>query len=127
MNLIGVCTSRKNGIKVILELLKSPNHEWSKSDEVLSVLKPILVRLCARYLLQEKKRGKALDAVANFHLQNGVMVESLNWMADRSEKGLSQSSSIMVNYIYRLDKLKKMHSRISARATLVLHRIFGDL
>ncbi|XP_056687350.1 uncharacterized protein [Spinacia oleracea] len=103
---LGVSTSRKNGIEVILELLKSPNHEWSKSDEVLSVLKPILLRLCARYLLQEKKRGKALDAVANFHLQNGAMVESLNWMADRSEKGLSQSSGIMVNYIYRLDNIE---------------------
>lgn len=26
-----------------------------------------------RYLLQEKKRGKALDSVANFHLQNGAV------------------------------------------------------
>ncbi|KAK6133279.1 hypothetical protein DH2020_032942 [Rehmannia glutinosa] len=27
----------------------------------------------AEYLLQEKKRGKALDSVGNFHLQNGAM------------------------------------------------------
>jgi Malonyl-CoA decarboxylase C-terminal domain len=26
-----------------------------------------------RYLLKEKKRGKTLDAVANFHLQNGAV------------------------------------------------------
>lgn len=104
---LGESSSGKNGVEVILKLLKSPNHEWSKSDRVLSVLKPILMRLCARYLLQEKKRGKALDAVANFHLQNGAMVERLNWMADRSEKGLSQSGGIMVNYIYRLDKIEE--------------------
>jgi malonyl-CoA decarboxylase len=54
-----------------------------------------------RYLLQEKKRGKALDSVANFHLQNGAMVERINWMADRSEKGIRQSGGIMVNYVYR--------------------------
>ncbi|XP_062093915.1 uncharacterized protein LOC133799944 [Humulus lupulus] len=29
-----------------------------------------------RYLLQEKKRGKALDSVANFHLQNGEVYMS---------------------------------------------------
>lgn len=27
----------------------------------------------ARYLMKEKKRGKALDSVANFHLQNGAV------------------------------------------------------
>ncbi|BBH00705.1 malonyl-CoA decarboxylase family protein [Prunus dulcis] len=64
------------------------------------------------YLLQEKKRGKALDSVANFHLQNGAvrhltqMVERINWMADRSEKGLNQSGGIMVNYVYRLGKIE---------------------
>jgi hypothetical protein len=34
-------------------------------------LKPILLRLCARYVLQERRRGLALDPVANFHLRNG--------------------------------------------------------
>lgn len=29
-----------------------------------------------RYLLQEKKRGKALDSVGNFHLQNGAVCYS---------------------------------------------------
>lgn len=29
------------------------------------------------------------------------MIERLNWMADRSVKGLLQSGGIMVNYIYR--------------------------
>jgi len=29
------------------------------------------------------------------------MVERINWMADRSEKGLRQSGGLMVNYVYR--------------------------
>lgn len=33
----------------------------------------MLVFFGFRYLLQEKKRGKALDSVANFHLQNGAV------------------------------------------------------
>ncbi|KAJ6397179.1 hypothetical protein OIU77_022093 [Salix suchowensis] len=97
----------KNGMEVMLNLLTSKNYEWTSSAELLSALKPPLMRLCARYLLQEKKRGKALDSVANFHLQNGAMVERLNWMADRSEKGLHQSGGIMVNYVYRLEYIEQ--------------------
>ncbi|KAJ0082925.1 hypothetical protein Patl1_09923 [Pistacia atlantica] len=97
----------RNGTEVMLNLLTSRNHEWSNSDKLLSVLKAPLLRLCARYLLQEKKRGKALDSVANFHLQNGAMIERINWMADRSEKGLNQSAGIMVNYVYRLGHIEE--------------------
>ncbi|EEF43815.1 malonyl-CoA decarboxylase, putative [Ricinus communis] len=97
----------KNGMEVMLKLLTSTKHEWTNSAELLSALKPPLMRLCARYLLQEKKRGKALDSVANFHLQNGAMVERINWMADRSEKGLQQSGGIMVNYVYRVHKIEE--------------------
>ncbi|XP_054787268.1 uncharacterized protein LOC129301397 isoform X3 [Prosopis cineraria] len=104
----------KNGMEVMFNLLTSTDHKWTKSTEMLSVLQPLLMRLCARYLLQEKKRGRALDSVANFHLQNGAMIERINWMADRSEKGLSQSGSIMVNYVYRLEHIDEFaHSYLS--------------
>ncbi|KAK9706369.1 hypothetical protein RND81_07G119600 [Saponaria officinalis] len=119
--------SGRNGMEVMLNLLTSPNHEWSESDQISVILKRILMRLCARYLLQEKKRGKALDPVANFHLQNGAMVERLNWMADKTEKGLSQSGGIMVNYIYRLNDIEEnAHSYLSSgriNAALDLQRL----
>ncbi|KAH9797994.1 Malonyl-CoA decarboxylase family protein [Citrus sinensis] len=97
----------KNGMERMLNLLTSKNHEWSNFAPLLSILKTPLLRLCARYLLQEKKRGKALDSVANFHLQNGAMIERINWMADRSENGLHQSAGIMVNYVYRLENIEE--------------------
>lgn len=97
----------KNAMEIMWNLLTSTNHEWTKSDRLISVLEAPLMRLCTRYLLQEKKRGKALDSVANFHLQNGAMVGRLNWMADRSEKGLLQSGGIMVNYVYRLENIEE--------------------
>ncbi|KAA8520133.1 hypothetical protein F0562_014389 [Nyssa sinensis] len=97
----------KNGMEVMWNLLTSTNYEWINSDRLVSVLKIPLMRLCARFLLQEKKRGKALDSVANFHLQNGAMIGRLNWMADRSGKGLLQSGGIMVNYIYRLENIEE--------------------
>lgn len=100
-------SSGKNGTEVMLYLLTSTNYEWTNSDKLVSALRTPLLRLCARYLLKEKKRGKALDSVANFHLQNGAMIGRLNWMADRSQKGLLQSGGIMVNYIYRVENIEE--------------------
>ncbi|KAH0890512.1 hypothetical protein HID58_052941 [Brassica napus] len=106
MSLSDDSSSGSNGMEVLLNLLSAKNCDWATSPRILPVLEPILMRLCARYLLQEKKRGKALDSVANFHLQNGAMVERINWMADRSEKGIHQSGGIMVNYVYRLENIE---------------------
>ncbi|KAA3478771.1 malonyl-CoA decarboxylase, mitochondrial isoform X2 [Gossypium australe] len=104
---LGDLASGKSGMEIMLNLLTPTSHEWTNSDKLLSALKPPLMRLCARYLLQEKKRGKALDSVANFHLQNGAMVQRINWMADQSEKGLNQSAGIMVNYVYRPENIEE--------------------
>lgn len=105
----------KNAMQIMWDLLTSADHEWVKSERMVLVLKAPLMRLCARYLLLEKKRGKALDSVANFHLQNGAMVGRLNWMADRSEKGLLQSGGIMVNYLYRMENIEESaHSYFSS-------------
>ncbi|OMO52512.1 Malonyl-CoA decarboxylase [Corchorus capsularis] len=103
----GDLAAGKNGMEIMLNLLTPTTHEWANSAKLLSALRPPLLRLCARYLLQEKKRGKALDSVANFHLQNGAMVQRINWMADRSEKGLCQSAGIMVNYVYRPENIEE--------------------
>jgi hypothetical protein len=35
-------------------------------------VRPAVMRLAARYLLRERRRGAALDPVANFHLRNGA-------------------------------------------------------
>ncbi|XP_022716146.1 malonyl-CoA decarboxylase, mitochondrial isoform X1 [Durio zibethinus] len=107
MDSSGDLAAGKSGMEIMLNLLKPTSHEWTNSAKLLSALKPPLMRLCARYLLQEKKRGKALDSVANFHLQNGAMVQRINWMADRSEIGLHQSAGIMVNYVYRPENIEE--------------------
>ncbi|KAJ1289561.1 hypothetical protein BS78_02G174300 [Paspalum vaginatum] len=93
------------GIELLQDILKS--RQWVKSEKLSAALKSPLMRLCARYLTREKKRGKALDAVANFHLQNGAMIERINWMADQSEKGIQQSGGVMVNYLYRLENIEE--------------------
>ena len=40
--------------------------------------------------------------LANFHLRNGAQVWRINWLADQSIRGLSNSFGLMVNYNYDL-------------------------
>jgi hypothetical protein len=40
---------------------------------------PVLLRLCALYLLTERRRNFALDPVAHFHLRNGAQLWRINW------------------------------------------------
>ncbi|KAL3688176.1 hypothetical protein R1sor_014485 [Riccia sorocarpa] len=95
----------RSGLQIVRDLLTSPGHEWAKSPKLADALHVPIMRLCARYLVIEKKRGRALDPVMNFHVRNGASVERLNWMGDTSSKGLESSAGIMVNYMYRLDSI----------------------
>ncbi|KAM5263471.1 malonyl-CoA decarboxylase, mitochondrial isoform 2-T2 [Ctenodactylus gundi] len=94
----------------IIEIIGGPVHEtlkvvlssneWTQSEKLVRVLHAPLMRLCAWYLYGEKHRGYALNPVANFHLQNGAVMWRINWMADSSPRGLSNSCGLMVNYRY---------------------------
>lgn len=78
--------------------------DWMRSERLSLLLEPLLMRLCAWYLYGEKRRGYALNPVANFHLQNGATLWRLNWHADTSPRGVANSCGIMVNYRYFLNK-----------------------
>jgi malonyl-CoA decarboxylase len=65
--------------------------------------------LAAYYFLYGKQNGEARDPVARFHLGNGARLHRLNWLADSSKRGLQQSAGMMVNYLYRLDKVEHNH------------------
>jgi malonyl-CoA decarboxylase len=90
--------------------------EWPEAEPVAAALKAPLTRLCARYLVNERRPahadaafGRALDPVAHFHLTNGARVERLNWLGDRTDKGLRQSAGLMVNYLYKLNEIERNH------------------
>ncbi|XP_027887804.1 malonyl-CoA decarboxylase, mitochondrial [Xiphophorus couchianus] len=78
--------------------------EWTRSEKLCLALEPVLMRLCAWYLYGEKRRGFALNPVANFHLQNGATMWRINWRADTSPRGVANSCGIMVNYRYFLNE-----------------------
>ncbi len=107
----------------LLRLLDRP--EWVDDLRIAAALREPLLRLAARYLLHARApSGRALDPVAHFHLSNGARVEQLDWLGDRSPKGLQQSAGIMVNYLYRLGNIEANHEayrdegRVAASSTV---------
>lgn len=98
-----------------LEILNDDNGQ---TKEIKKQLEPALLGLCARYLLNAKRGKKALDRVAHFHLTNGARIERINWAADHTENGITQSAGMMVNYLYSLPDIEKNHEAYSGEGII---------
>jgi malonyl-CoA decarboxylase len=94
-------------------------RSWATEKPLAEAMRAPLLRLCATYLMGRNGRtGRALDPVAHFHLSNGARLERLNWMADPSDKGLSQSAGIMANYQYRLGEIEDNHEAYTGKGRI---------
>lgn len=109
-------SGNKNAAQGLLSLLEG---KWAEEKSTALALKPIITRLCAHYLLEEKKGGKPLDPVAGFHLFNGARLERLNWLGDTSPKGFKQSAGMMVNYYYKLSEIDENHEEFVEHGKIV--------
>ncbi|CAG2110710.1 unnamed protein product [Medioppia subpectinata] len=87
----------------LMALIKS--NQWVDDERLTELLRAPLMRKCAHYLYNEKRRGYALNSVAHFHSRNGAVMWRLNWLADLSTRGLSNSCGMMVNYRYFLENI----------------------
>jgi len=72
-------------------------------------LNPLLMHLCAFYLLNAKRGDEPRDPVARFHLRNGASLERINWLGDRSDKGFRESAGLLVNYLYDRKAVARNH------------------
>ncbi|WP_417606211.1 malonyl-CoA decarboxylase [Oceanimonas baumannii] len=92
----------------------------AQHQEIAASLQTDLLALAAHYLTEVKSRhGFPMDPVARFHLGNGASLHRLNWLADNSAKGLSQSHGIMVNYLYELDRIEQNHEALSQEGKVI--------
>ena len=94
-----------------LAAILNKRHWWREAG-LRKTAEPVLVRLCARYLLLESARGsakRARDPVAHFHLSNGARLERINLPGDTSDKGAKESATLMVNYLYDPAKIEDWH------------------
>jgi malonyl-CoA decarboxylase len=100
----------ETGAEALLAILG--RRGWHRDPVMLKAAEPVLVRLCARYLMTESspthpKRAK--DPVAQFHLFNGARIERINMLADTSERGIRNSATLMVNYLYDPARIEDNH------------------
>jgi hypothetical protein len=85
----------------LLHILSNPS--WVEDPVYAKWLERPLTELTYFYVTKEKNRqGKPLNPVANFHMGNGarVSLKNINFAANRSLRGLSDSCGMMVNYVY---------------------------
>jgi malonyl-CoA decarboxylase len=104
--------------KTALSAIDAP--DWWRDPETAERLKEPMLRAAAYYYLRARNgRGLPLDPVARFHLGNGARLERMNWLADTSEKAMTQAHGLMVNYQYDLDDIEKNHEAFAEHRTVV--------
>lgn len=103
---VALITAKNVDSHVLNELICDAEEN---KDEKPKGLKQVMLHLCARYLLEAKRKDQVRDRVAHFHLTNGATIKQINWTADLSRKGLEQSAGMMVNYLYDLPSIEKNH------------------
>ena len=123
--LIGDDPKPATGVAALALLLA--RRGWSRDAAVVKALDPVLTRLGARYLLTESNNKRALDPVAHFHLSNGARLERIIMGADTSDKGVRESATLMVNYLYDPAKIEEYHEEYAGEgkrnATTALRRL----
>ncbi|MEM9140045.1 MAG: malonyl-CoA decarboxylase [Pseudomonadota bacterium] len=104
------------------------DKSWQTGGADDADAKALLMPLAAHYLLTAKRdKNQPPDPVARFHLGNGAELHAIHWRADTSEKGYAQSAGIMVNYLYKLDKIEANHEVYTADGTIVAARSVRQL
>ena len=97
------------------ELLRSAFGESLEPPDLAALEgagKPVreaLLRMGGAYLLLTRDDDAASDPVAKFHLDNGARIERINFLANRSARGLRESCGLMVNYVYDLRAIEHCH------------------
>ena len=97
--------------------------DWHRTPARARGLRPLLCAAIAEYLLRARDgKGRPVDPVARFHLNNGARLERVNWLGDTSDKGLSQAAGFMVNYLYDVFQIERNHEAFAHDGRIVAAR-----
>ena len=99
-------------LKIIIllsSLIRLSNDNFNNLSDKIEEQKNSIKKLVVHYLLKEKINKKPLNQVSRFHLGNGASIDDVIINGNTTDYGYKESFGIMVNYIYKLDKLEKIH------------------
>jgi len=99
-------------LESLLDILEGKT--WYLDENLADSLKSVLMKHAAVYLAREKRRGKPLDPVANFHLSNGAEMYRLNYLADNSRTVCMTYLQIKFLIIRKLTQLVALRGCITA-------------
>ena len=109
-------------LKTFVTLSPIPGlNDWMTENELEANAQDAdrMLSMAAHYLLTAKRDdGLPRDPVARFHLGNGATIKQLHPGADASDKGVRQSSSVMVSYLYDLAKVSQNYERYATSGTI---------
>jgi hypothetical protein len=112
--------------RALLSILSG--EEWKEDEELRKILHQPLVKIAYHYISREKNpQNRPLNPVTNFHLANGATVsqKNVNFLANPSSKGLTESCGIMANYIYTSSWLSQIRRSFRWFDRLEIRGIFS--
>ena len=96
---------------------------WTQAPAKVRALRPVLTAALAEYLLRARdSKGRPIDPVARFHLNNGARLERVNWLGDLSDKGMQQAAGFMVNYLYDIAQIERNHEAFAREGRVIATR-----
>jgi len=95
--------------------------EFTERLEALKEHDDILLSRALYYFTEAKHpRGQPYDPVSRFHLNNGARLLKIHSCADLSDKGITESLGIMVNYEYDPKKMLEHHEAYANEQKVVI-------
>ena len=73
--------------------------------------KEILESAIEYFFNAKQEDGLPIDSVQRFHLSNGASLDKIHSLGDVSNRGISNSAGLMVNYKYEMNNLEKNHEK----------------
>lgn len=102
------------GLRIAKRLTEQDRLEATTAE--LAQLRAVV----AYYLVKVQRTDHLpIDPVARFHLGNGASLDAVMPGADGSRKGLQQSASAMVSYLYNLDKVEDNHEAYANHQSVI--------
>lgn len=111
--------------KEILGLVEQQN--WDRDKERCDVLQKPLLKACAHYLVNLKRNGRPINAVARFHFGNGASLHRINWMGDTSNNGIAEYLGLLVNYLYDPKSIESNHESYVQQGKLAISKSIRSL